>query len=96
MKNSKRSQYKRKNHNQTYSIEDAIAGFLHDITPSLKQLLKDIAESEKRIADAKERKARAEIKAAQALSDMTELIKSQDLSALNLKHPNKKPMKPMN
>jgi len=92
-------QYKKPYHQERRisesSITEPLAKLLRDVTPSLKQFLTDMAESEKRIADAKERKARAEIKAAQALSDIVESIKSQDISALNLKNPNKKPMKPM-
>ena len=91
---NRRSTSDRRNRKESL-LTEALSEAIKKITPAVKQFLNDIAESEKRIADAKERKARAEIKAAQSLSDIVESINSQDLSALNLKHPDKKPPKPM-
>ena len=92
-------QYKKPYHQKRQTSESPIAEplakLLRDVTPALNHFLKDMAESEKRIADAKIRKINAEIRAAQALSDIVESIKSQDISALNLKHQDKKPSKPM-
>ncbi len=74
------------------SVTDAVAELIRDITPTIKKFLKNNIEYQIRLAEIEERKANAEMKSIQAISDFIETIKSGGpISISNLKE--KKPPK---
>jgi len=76
--NTKRRKPIRRKKKQTLSIGGAAENFLSTITPLLKQFLKDMPEYE-------ERKAQAEIRTMQAVSDIIGIAKSENFNTFKRK-----------
>ncbi len=77
------------------SVTDAVAEFVRYITPALKQFLENNIEYRERLAKIEERKANAEMKSIQAISDFIETIKSECLKSIPSSKKQKKPPKKM-
>jgi Recombinase len=71
------------------TLEDAVSNFLQKITPRLKQFHNDMSEAENRIIEARERKAQAEFRTVQAISEIVKIAKEQ--KGYKRKHTRKSP-----